>query len=116
MKSKFFNTASYLLALVLIMPNLFTFCSSTRYEEKPPSFSDKKLSEWHKIRTTNFENVVFVAPKNIPDLVAKINMVIENKELRCKIIRNGFLLANNNTTEIQTKNMIKIIDQLLIEN
>lgn len=65
---------------------------------------------------TNFENVVFVAPKNIPDLVAKIIMVIENKELRCKIIRNGFLLANNNTTEIQTKNMIKIIDQLLIEN
>ncbi len=65
---------------------------------------------------TNLEDAVFVTPKSVGDLVEKITLLIENRQLRSKLIRNAFLLAKSNTTEIQTKNIMKIIDQLLLVN
>lgn len=57
MKSKAFTILCYLAALLLILPNIFTFCSVTKYEEKPPAYSNTKLSHWNKIRTSDFESV-----------------------------------------------------------
>ncbi len=67
MKSKIFIILSYVVALILVLPNIFTFCSVTKYEEKPPSYSDTKISEWHKIRTTDFESVI----KKLDSLLTK---------------------------------------------
>ncbi len=63
---------------------------------------------------THEENVLLVDPKNSNDLAKSIEMVITNKLLRMKLIENGYALAQNNTIEIQTNNIVKIIEQVLI--
>lgn len=67
MKSKAFTVLCYLAALVLILPNIFTFCSVTRYEEKPPSYSNTKMSDWQKLKTKGIENVI----SNLDSLLTK---------------------------------------------
>ncbi|MEO6233215.1 MAG: glycosyltransferase family 4 protein [Ferruginibacter sp.] len=62
---------------------------------------------------TNLENVMFVEPKNSVDLAEKIQAMIDNPDLRMAIIANGYALAKENTIEIQTNKMIRVIDQLV---
>lgn len=57
MKTKAFTILCYLVALVLVLPDIFTFCSVTKYEEKPPAYSNAKMSDWQKIKTSDFESV-----------------------------------------------------------
>ncbi len=58
MRNRIFVISFYLAAIILILPNIFTFCSATRYEEKPPSFSNTKMSDWQKLRTDDIETVI----------------------------------------------------------
>ncbi|MCW3093139.1 MAG: hypothetical protein JWP81_4208 [Ferruginibacter sp.] len=64
---------------------------------------------------TNNENAILVEPKNITALVKKIILIIDNRDLRTKLIKNGYLLAKQNTIEIQTNSMINVIEKLLID-
>ena len=61
---------------------------------------------------TNYENALFVEPKNVAELVSKVIELLENAHLRIKLISNAYLLAEKNTVEIQTKNMIKLVQKL----
>jgi glycosyltransferase involved in cell wall biosynthesis len=61
---------------------------------------------------TNNENALFVEPKNVDELVYKIIQLIESAPLRIKLIKNGYLLAKDNTIQFQTSNMVKLIQYL----
>ena len=63
---------------------------------------------------THGENALFVQPKNSNDLAKKIEAIIKDQQLRSKLIKNGYALAQTNTIEIQTNNIIKIIEKLII--
>lgn len=58
---------------------------------------------------TNEENVILIQPKSAIDIENGIKRIIENPDLRKKIIGNGFNLAQENTLEIQSKKIIEII-------
>ena len=60
------------------------------------------------------ESALFVEPKNINDLVIKIEEIIKNKMLRIKLIKNGYALAQTNTIETQTNNLVNIINTTLL--
>ena len=62
---------------------------------------------------TNRENALFVDPKNSKDLAQKIQNIIKDSELRIKLIKNGYALAQTNTIEIQTNILVKIIEKLI---
>lgn len=55
------------------------------------------------------EDALLVEPKNVDALYEVVVKVIDDDELRRKLIKNGFALAKTNTQEIQTK---KIIDKI----
>ena len=59
------------------------------------------------------EDAVFIEPKNIDDLAKKIRAVIEDKNLRIRLIKNGYALAKNNTIDVQTGNLVATIDKQL---
>lgn len=65
---------------------------------------------------TDHENAIFVEPKKITDLAEKIIMIIKNKDLRIKLIKNGFNLAKTNTLEIQTAALLAIVNNLIVVN
>lgn len=62
---------------------------------------------------TDGKNSLLVEPKNSDDLVKKIKILICDKELRIELIKNGYALAQLNTIELQTHNMVKIIAGLV---
>lgn len=61
----------------------------------------------------NGENALFVEPKNSSDLVNTIEILINDEYLRRSLIKNGYALAQSNTIDIQTNNMVKIIAGLV---
>jgi glycosyltransferase involved in cell wall biosynthesis len=62
------------------------------------------------------ENVLLIEPGSTKDMVNKIEEVINNKDLRKRLVMNGFEVAKENTLEIQAKNMIGIIKKYLLKN
>ena len=62
---------------------------------------------------TDRGNALFVHPKNTKDLAQKIEDIIRDSELRIKLIKNGYALAQTNTIELQTNNLVKIIEKLI---
>lgn len=58
---------------------------------------------------TNKTNVLLVSPKNTLELVDSILEIISKPELRKNLIANGAELALNNTLEIQTKLILKVL-------
>lgn len=58
------------------------------------------------------ENALLIKPKSSADIASKITMLIDDKALRIKIIRNGYQLAKHNTIDVQTKKLVTIIQNL----
>jgi hypothetical protein len=57
MKIKSFTLFVYAAAVVMAVPGLFTFCSTSGYVEKPPSFSNTKLSDWQKFHPSTYAGI-----------------------------------------------------------
>lgn len=55
-------------------------------------------------------NALLIEPGSVDAIVAAIKRMIEDGDLRRKLIRNGFELAQTNTLERQTKHLIKILE------
>ena len=55
---------------------------------------------------TKEENVLLVKPKESIKLANEIERIIDNSSLRKKLIKNGFIIALENTLENQTANLI----------
>jgi len=55
---------------------------------------------------TKEENVLLVKPKESIKLANEIERIIDNSSLRKKLIKNGFIIALENTLENQTTNLI----------
>ena len=58
-------------------------------------------------------SAVLVPPKNCDGLVQAICIILENKDLRQKLIRNGIKLAQENTLEKRADEMITHIERWL---
>jgi glycosyltransferase involved in cell wall biosynthesis len=58
----------------------------------------------------NREEALLVEPRSVSSLVAGIQTIISDSGVRQKLIRSGFLLANQNTLEIQTKRLVGILE------
>jgi glycosyltransferase involved in cell wall biosynthesis len=65
---------------------------------------------------THNENVYLIEPKDVNEIVNSIKVLINDNKLRRKIIRNAFVLAKENTLEVQTKLMLSIIKKRVISH
>lgn len=61
------------------------------------------------------ENALLIKPKSSADITSKISMLIDDKALRIKLIKNGYQLAKYNTIDVQTKKLVTTIQTLLSE-
>jgi glycosyltransferase involved in cell wall biosynthesis len=61
-------------------------------------------------------NAILIEPKNVKQLAESIELIINNQDLRKKLIHNGFLLAKENTLELQTKKMVQVLKDNFIIN
>lgn len=61
---------------------------------------------------TDKKNVLLIAPKETNQIVNAVDKIITNTELRQELIKNGIEIAKEATLEIQSKNIIKIIESL----
>jgi glycosyltransferase involved in cell wall biosynthesis len=61
---------------------------------------------------TNYENALFVEPKNVAEIVFKVIELLENPSLRIKLISNAYIIAQENTLEIQAEKMIELVQKL----
>lgn len=59
------------------------------------------------------ENALLIKPKSSSDIASHIRMLIDDKTLRIKLIKNGYQLAKNNTVNVQTKKIAVLIKQLI---
>ncbi len=57
----------------------------------------------------NNQDAILIEPKNIGQIVDAINNLVKNPNLRKQILKNGYLLAQSNTLEIQTKILVETI-------
>lgn len=64
---------------------------------------------------THNQNVFMIKPKNSVFISEAIKLLITNKDLRKRLIKNGQEIARENTLEIQTKHIINIIKSLIDE-
>ncbi|MDO9374445.1 MAG: glycosyltransferase family 4 protein [Ferruginibacter sp.] len=55
---------------------------------------------------TDKEQAILIQPKNVNEIVDAIKLVVEDTNLRRKIIQNGFVLAQSNTLETQTAHLL----------
>lgn len=55
------------------------------------------------------ENALVIEPKSIKAIENAVKELIQDKELRLKLVENAFQLAQSNTLEIQSKNLIEEI-------
>ena len=62
------------------------------------------------LELVNGHESIIIKPKDSKEIEEAINSLINNSELRKKIILNGRLKALQNTLELQTKKLIKLID------
>ena len=62
---------------------------------------------------THKENALLIKAKSSKDIAENIRILIEDKALRIKMIKNGYQLAKNNTIDVQTKKIVNIIQQVL---
>ncbi len=61
----------------------------------------------------NQQEAYFIQPKSVSEICMAVNDLIQNKELRMKIIANGRELAKENTLEVQSKKIVNHIQQLI---
>jgi glycosyltransferase involved in cell wall biosynthesis len=54
----------------------------------------------------NEQNAILISPKSINQIVDAVENLVSNSVLRKRILENGYLLAQSNTLEIQTKILI----------
>jgi glycosyltransferase involved in cell wall biosynthesis len=59
----------------------------------------------------NNENAILIEPKIVEDIVISVKKLINDNNLREKIVVNGLEIAKQNTLEKSTKNIIKIIEK-----
>jgi glycosyltransferase involved in cell wall biosynthesis len=64
---------------------------------------------------TDNENALMINPKSVDLIVEAVKRIITDAELRRRLILNGQRIAKENTLEIQTGRMIKIIMSLINE-
>jgi hypothetical protein len=57
MKARTFNILTYTLGAALLLPGIFTFCSTGKYVEPTPSFSNTKISAWSKFKPLTYAGV-----------------------------------------------------------
>lgn len=62
---------------------------------------------------THKENILMVNPKNINELKAAIELVMNDKELRQKIIHNGYKVASINTLKSRSKQIVEYVSEVL---
>jgi glycosyltransferase involved in cell wall biosynthesis len=60
------------------------------------------------------ENVILINPKQSTEIVDAIQLIETNKDLRKKIIANAFDLVKENTLEYQTKKLVGIIENQMM--
>lgn len=63
---------------------------------------------------TDEQNVILISPKSIEEIVNAIYNLILNKELRKRIIKNGYALAGENTLKSQAIKLINCINEQMV--
>jgi glycosyltransferase involved in cell wall biosynthesis len=58
---------------------------------------------------TDKENALIIDPRSIGAIENAVKELVQNKNLRVNLVENAFLLAQSNTLEIQSKNLIEEI-------
>jgi len=61
---------------------------------------------------TNSENVLLIEPKSVIEIENAIIKLINDSELRKNLIKNGINISKKNTLEVQSNNLIKILENL----
>jgi glycosyltransferase involved in cell wall biosynthesis len=64
---------------------------------------------------THNEDVYMIKPKNAEMIAGAIRFLINDEDLRKKLIKSGRELAKQNTLEIQTKKLFNIVESLIHE-
>lgn len=59
------------------------------------------------------ENALLVEPNNPDKFTDAIEYLLKTEDIRKKLIKNGYTFAQNNTLEMQSKRMVKIITKFL---
>ncbi len=60
---------------------------------------------------THEENALLIEPKDVSEIVSAIKLLINENELRRKVIKNAYLFAKENTLDVQTKLMLNIVEK-----
>jgi glycosyltransferase involved in cell wall biosynthesis len=61
---------------------------------------------------TNQENSILINTRSEKEIVDAVELVLSNNFLRQKLIQNGYLLARESTLEIQTTNLVSILNKI----
>lgn len=59
------------------------------------------------------KDAVLIPPENLKGIIEALKLIIENKKLRKRLIKNGYILAGNNTLETQGFKMINALNQYI---
>lgn len=54
MAKKKFKILVYAVAVIFMLLNVFTYCSTGKYIETPPAYSNTKVSDWYKLTPKNY--------------------------------------------------------------
>jgi hypothetical protein len=54
MAKKKFKILVYAVAVIFMLLNVFTYCSTGKYLETPPAYSNTKSSDWYKLKPKNY--------------------------------------------------------------
>ena len=100
----------YRMADIYIIPSYHEGFPRTIWEAMAnslPVIATKVGSIPHFLRDE--QDVLLIEPKASEELVRAIERIVDNGELRRKLIRNGFLLVRENTVEKRTRKLIQAL-------